>query len=211
MDKYQITVGTFDKLAQKYQDKYMHMDFYHDTYDTFCDFVTHQSAKIFEIGCGPGNITRYLLNKRPDFNILATDLSPKMVALAKNNNPEAECFVLDSREINKVNQLFDAIMCGFCLPYLSQGDIKHLIKNASQLLNQDGIIYLSTMEDTNDKSGFQTSSSGDQVYIHYHQHEFLVDTLIMNGFEILNTQRKSFPAEIGNPATDLFIIAKLSK
>ena len=102
MDKYQITVGTFDKLAQKYQDKYMHMDFYHDTYDTFCDFVTRQNANIFEIGCGPGNITRYLLNKRPDFNILATDISPKMVTFAKNNNPEAECFVLDSREINKV-------------------------------------------------------------------------------------------------------------
>lgn len=25
MDKYQITVSTFDKFAEKYQDKYMHV------------------------------------------------------------------------------------------------------------------------------------------------------------------------------------------
>jgi len=211
MDKYQITVGTFDKLAQKYQDKYMHMDFYQDTYDTFCNYITKHNAHIFEIGCGPGNITQYLLNKLPKLKIIATDLSPNMVALAKQNNPQAECFVLDSRDINKVKQTFDAIMCGFCLPYLSKNDIKCLIKDSQKILNPDGIIYLSTMEDYDNKSGFQTSSSGDQVYIHYHQSEFLVNTLLECGFEILDTTRKSFPAEIGTPATDLFIIAKLKE
>ena len=36
MDEYKITVSTFDKLADKYQAKYMDFDFYIDTYDTFC-------------------------------------------------------------------------------------------------------------------------------------------------------------------------------
>jgi len=47
MDKYQVTVNTFNKLANKYQERYMEMDFYNDTYDQFCDFLTKKNATIF--------------------------------------------------------------------------------------------------------------------------------------------------------------------
>ena len=33
MDKYEITVDTFNKLAGKYQEKYMDFDFYFETYN----------------------------------------------------------------------------------------------------------------------------------------------------------------------------------
>ena len=96
MDKYEITVDTFNKLAGKYQEKYMDFDFYVDTYDTFCDLVSNHKAVIFEIACGPGNITKYLLSKRSDFKIEGVDLAPKMVELARANNPTASFYVLDS-------------------------------------------------------------------------------------------------------------------
>jgi len=209
MDKYQITVNTFNKLANKYQERYMEMDFYNDTYDQFCDFVSKKNATIFEIACGPGNITKYLLSKRPDYQIFGTDLAPNMVELAKVNNPNAKFEVMDSREIDQVKQKFDAIMCGFCFPYLSKNDVAKLIQNSSKLLNSQGYIYLSTMEDDYEKSGFQTSSTGDQAYMYYHQADFIVNHLEDNGLEIVSLQRKEFPAELGAAATDLFIIARL--
>jgi hypothetical protein len=39
MDKYEITVATFDKLAGKYQEKYMDSDLYVDTYDAICELI----------------------------------------------------------------------------------------------------------------------------------------------------------------------------
>ena len=208
MDKYKITVSTFDKLADKYQAKYMDFDFYFDTYDTFCELVTEHNAKVFEIACGPGNIAKYLLKKRPDYQIHGIDLSPNMVALAKENNPTATFEVMGSRNISSVNKEFDAIMCGFCTPYLSKADVIKLIKDMRVILKVGGTLYISTMEDEDNKSGFKTSSAGDQVYIHYHQFEHFEKNLESNGFKIVNVQRKQFPVENDEPTTDLFIYAK---
>lgn len=208
MDEYEITVSTFDKLADKYQAKYMDFDFYFDTYDTFCDLVNERNAKVFEIACGPGNIAKYLLKKRPDYKIHGIDLSPNMVALAKENNPTATFEVMDSRNISAVSNEFDAIMCGFCTPYLSKADVMKLIKEMRAILKVGGTLYISTMEGEDIKSGFQTSNAGDQVYIHYHQFEYLEKNLESNGFVIVNVQRKLFPVENGEPTTGLFIYAE---
>jgi 2-polyprenyl-3-methyl-5-hydroxy-6-metoxy-1,4-benzoquinol methylase len=208
MDKYEITVGTFNKLADKYQEKYMDFDFYFDTYDQFCELVTNDCATVLEIACGPGNITRYLLSKRPDFRIDGIDLAPRMVELAKANNPTANFRIMDTRAISAINKKFDAVMCGFCAPYLSSEDVVRLIADVHALLKKDGILYLSTMEDDYEKSGFQTSSDGDQVYIHYHQSEYLSHHLEANGFKIIDIKRKAFPVDKGIPVTDLFVFAQ---
>lgn len=225
MDKYQISVNTFDKLAQQYQDKYMDFDFYTDTYDSFCTLLKYLpqhgiKTRVLELACGPGNITRFLLNKRPDLNILATDLAPNMVTLAQQNNPTARFQVMDSRQLSRVNTLFevpeheshqfDAIVCGFGLPYLDKNDVTKLIKDMAGLLKAGGLVYISTMEDDVNKSGFQTSSSGDQVYIHYHQGSFIVELLQQYGFDIIELQRKQFQPEGRDPTVDLFIFARYS-
>jgi len=208
MDKYEITVDTFNKLAEKYQEKYMDFELYFDTYDTFCDLISNDRAAIFEIACGPGNITKYLLDKRPGFKIEGIDLAPNMVELARANNPTACFHVLDSRDISSVNRKFDAVMCGFCTPYLSKEDVAKLITDIRALLKTDGILYLSTMEDDYEKSGFQSSSEGDRVFIHYHPLDFLKLNLDENRFRIIDIQRKAFPVENGTPTTDLFVFAQ---
>lgn len=207
MDKYEITINTFNKLAEQYQDKYMDFDFYVDTFETFCELV-QPDAEILEVACGPGNITRYLLNRSPSFRITGIDLAPNMIKLARVNNPSAEFQVMDSRDISTIDRQYDAILSGFCCPYLSREDVAKFIADARRLLRPAGILYLSTMEDDNGKSGFQTSSAGDQVYIHYHSAEMIHRHLDLNGFEVLKTERMAFEFEGSNPATDLFVYAR---
>ena len=122
MDKTKLAVDVFDKLANLYQAKFMDVSLYHDTFDMFCNNITKQNADVLELACGPGNITHYLLSKRSDFKLLGTDLAPNMIELAKINNPSAQFQLLDSRDIRKLNKTYDAIMCGFILPYLSKED-----------------------------------------------------------------------------------------
>src|SRR5215210_3775931 len=139
MDSYKITIEGFNKLASVYQDKFMNMDLYEDTYDSFCKLIEKYNAKIFEIGCGPGNITKYMCSKRPDFTIEAIDLAPNMIKLAKRNNPTANFKIMDCREIDNLTVKYDGIMCGFCMPYLSKEDCAKLIKDCSFLLYRGGI------------------------------------------------------------------------
>ena len=86
MDRYKEPFETWNKVASLYQVKFMGLNLYNDTYDFICNLITKDNAKILEIGCGPGNITKYLLSKRPDFDIFGIDIAPNMIELAKKNS-----------------------------------------------------------------------------------------------------------------------------
>jgi cyclopropane fatty-acyl-phospholipid synthase-like methyltransferase len=207
MDKSKLAVEVFDKRAYQYQDKFMDVSLYQDSLDLFCDSIKKINAAILELACGPGNITQYLLKKRPDFKILATDLAENMLRLAEINNPEVEFKLMDCREIGKLNKKYDAIMAGFALPYLAKEEAETLIKDASKILNANGILFLSTMEDDYSRSGFQTSSSGDRLFIHYHQADYLKQALQDNNLKIIELQRQEFPTGESSSTTDLIMIA----
>ncbi len=210
MDNSAITIETYNKSAKQFQDKFMNMDLYNDSYDRFCELTTAKPADLLEIACGPGNVTRYLLNKRPDFNILGIDLSEAMIELARVNIPSAEFLLMDCRQIATIDREYDGILCGFGLPYLSKEEAVKLIGDAAKLLREGGILYFSTMEGEYSKSGFETTSfSGtDEVFIYYHQADFLTQALCENGFELIDLLRQQYPESDGTFSTDMIFFAR---
>lgn len=210
MDKSKITIQTYNKFARRYQDKFMDLDSYNDSYKLFCQLIDNEDAEILELACGPGNITKYLLNKHPTYKILATDLSYKMLELAKVNNPTAKFNLMDCRDLCKIEKKYNAIINGFGLPYISKIEVEKFIKDSSKILNPNGVIYLSVMEGYYKNSGFKGSSSGgkERVYIYYYQEEFINNTLKKNGFSISKVQRINYLEQKNNYDSDLIIIAK---
>lgn len=207
MNNYKETFETWNKVAKLYQDKFMDLDLYNTSYDIFCEQIIKKNPRILEIGCGPGNITNYLLKKRPDFMIEAIDISPNMLELAKINNPRATFKVMDCRLIDQIETKFDAIICGFCLPYLSKMDCEKLIKDFEKLLVNNGIIYLSFVEGDYTKSGYQTGSSGDRTYFYYHTLKNLSRELKNNTFEIIKLLEVTFNNNLRNEEMHTIIIA----
>ncbi|MFD1316460.1 class I SAM-dependent DNA methyltransferase [Namhaeicola litoreus] len=201
MDRYAETFETWNKVAKQYEDKFMDLDLYNETYAFFCASIPSENAHILDLGCGPGNITKYLLTNRPDFTILGIDVAPQMVELAKKNNPTAKFSVMDVRKINKLKASFDGIVCGFCLPYLSESDCREFIFNCSRLLHDHGIIYLSFVEGDLDKSHFQVRSNGDRVYFYYHPIDQIKNLLTQHGFSEL----RAFQVEYQKGETELEI------
>jgi trans-aconitate methyltransferase len=209
LDHSKIAVSIFNKLADSYQEKFIDVSLYHDSLDLFCDAIEKDNATILELACGPGNITKYLLEKRPNYKILGTDLAPNMIELAKINNPKATFELLDCRAIATLNKNFDAILCGFGLPYLSKDEAIQFIIDASHQLNEKGVLYISTMEDDNSKSGFKTGSTGDQMFQNFHQADYLTKALEENGFHIIHLDRKEY-IHNEEKTIDLIIIATIS-
>ncbi|MBK9737451.1 MAG: class I SAM-dependent methyltransferase [Saprospiraceae bacterium] len=192
MDKNKETNETWNKVAKLYQNKFMDLDLYNDTYDFICHTILKENAKILDIACGPGNITKYLLSKRPDFDIFGIDYAPNMIALAKKNNPTASFALMDSGQIGEIKTKFDGIVCGFCLPYLSQTDCKKLITDSYSLLNENGLIYLSFVSGDPKKSGFQVGSSGDRTYFYFHNVDDLIEQLVVSKFGGIRTNSVAY-------------------
>ena len=205
MDKNSLAVAIFDRYAHEYQERYMDISLYANTLDVFCKALPNKNASILETACGPGNITRYLLDKMPGLDILATDLSPNMLELAAENNPEAKVQLMDVRDISHLTQKYDSVVCGFGLPYLTKEEAKAFIDGAIYVLNPNGVLYVSTMEGDYSTSGLTTNSKGESVYMYYHEEAYLKESLV-KGMDILLTERKHY-LHNGTETTDLIIVA----
>ena len=182
MDKYQQTINTWNKLADIYEQKFMDITLYNTTYDYFCDNIKKNDASILELGCGPGNITQYIQNKRPDFNILATDVSPNMIEKAKQNIPTAQFMVKDIRDITSIEQKFDGILCGFCIPFIDTKEVSKFLDYSLDALNKYGWLYLSFVDGETHQSEYKSGSTGDRIYFHYHSLEQILKKLKVLGF-----------------------------
>lgn len=207
-DPYKETFSTWNKIAGIYQNKFMDLDLYNDTYDLFCEHLVKSQPKVLEIGCGPGNITKYLLSKRPDLNIEGIDIAPNMIELAKRNNPSADFKVMDCREIDQLTGKYNAVVCGFCMPYLSQKDCQKLIKDAAHLLKKRCVLYFSTIEGKYEESGYEEGSSEDRSYVYYYNEEFLMQQLQENKFELIRLIRKEYPKTSDTVSIHLIFIAR---
>ena len=208
MDKYKITFETWNKIASLYQEKFMDLDMYDDSYDIFCGQIEKVNASILEIGCGPGNITKYLLSKRSDLKIKAIDIAPNMIKLAKENNPSVDFKVMDCREIDRLTGKFDGIICGFCMPYLSKQDCSKLIKDSFQLLNNNAPFYFSAIVGEYNQSGYEEGSTGDKSFVYYHQEDYFRQELAANDFELIEVIKKDFLKSNGVSQTHMIFIAK---
>lgn len=206
-DRYTETQHTWNKIAQLYEDTFMQLDLYNATYASFCNYLNDPKGSVLELGCGPGNITRHLLELQPDLSILATDTSQNMIGLAKKNNPSVETLILDCRDVNSLQQTFDGIICGFTIPYLSNEAVSDLIRDCASLLNRKGVFYLSYVEGTYEDSGFISGSSGDRTYFYYHQFENLKRLLEANRFKIMEDTDVRYEKQDGSAELHKVIIA----
>lgn len=209
MDSYNITFNSWNKAAAAYENKFMALDLYNHTYEAFCKLVPITNARILEIGCGPGNITNYLLQHRPNYQIVATDVAPDMLALAKRNNPSIETQQLDARNLHALQGKFDAIVIGFCLPYLSQTDADKLFNDCANLLHENGLLYLSTIEGDSSRSGYETGSNPEfKMYVYYHQETILQQQLANHHFKVMSVERINYAKTNEITDTHLVMIAR---
>jgi len=204
----QQTAQAYNLNAKAYEQKFMNFGLYNDTFDELLNRIsTH--ANLLELGCGPGNATRYIVAQSPNVSVHGVDVSPEMVKLASSNVPSATFQVMDVRKLT-FSQKFDAVLVAFCLPYLAPEECSDLFTTISNLLHLGGYLYLSFMDDDPAKSGFETTSFSKNmpVYIYYHSEEFICDLLENNNFELDFKTQKLYPEPDGTFLTDCILIAK---
>lgn len=208
MENFELSVQRFDEFANEYAQRFADVDGYADSIDRFCDLIINIGPNILELACGPGNVTRLLKLRFPESRIMAVDLAPKMIEIAQNALPDVDFRVMDVRNISFLPEKFDAIMCSFCLPFLSKSDTEKLIANCAGRLVPGGVLYISTMEGNADRAGFETTSfSGNsEIYFNYHRQHDLENAFSENGFEVRHLKLQDYAEPDGSSSTDMIFI-----
>ena len=209
MDHFELSVQRFDEFAEEFGRQFVSVEAYSDSLDRFCTLIKSDDAKILELGCGPGNVTRFLKTRFPESQILAIDLAPKMIEVARKELSGIDFQVMDVRNISSISGKFDAILCSFCLPFLSKSDAARLISDSADLLHSGGVLYLSTMEGDENKAGFETTgfSGNAEIYFNYHLQNDLETAFIQSGFSIDRLKLQDYHEPNGSVTTDMIFIA----
>jgi len=210
MENFDISVQRFDEFADEFAHRFADVSGYADSIDRFCELIGNDRPQILELGCGPGNVTSLLKVRFPEARITAIDLAPKMIEIAGKHLPDVDFRVMDVRDISTIPEKFDAVMCSFCLPFLSRNDASQLIADCAKKLNPAGLLYISTMEGDETRAGFETTSfSGEsEIYFNYHSRPDLENSLTESGFEISQLKLQDYPEPDGRITTDMIFIAK---
>lgn len=205
MDPALRAARVFGEHAEAYALKYADVGRYKSSLDRFLDLLP-MDARVLELACGPGNVTRYLVDQRPDLRILATDLAPEMLVVARRSVPEVVHELMDMREVGRMAPAFHGIVCAFGLPYLDQQAAARFIRDAASVLLPGGALYLSTMEDDPSKSGWEGPSEDRQILMNYHSGGDLDAILCAAGLVPEVTERASYTSPPGKAVTDLMLV-----
>ncbi|WP_341906582.1 class I SAM-dependent methyltransferase [Fluviicola taffensis] len=203
----QKAVDLFNKKADSYQERFLSVDAYSESFHALLSLLD-KNSRVLDVACGPGNISKFLLNERPELTILGIDLAPNMIEWAKKNNPTARFMVHDAQQINQLSETFDAIIVGFLFPYFMMTQVREFIGKAYKKLHTGGILYISTMEDRYENSRLRSSSTGEQLLMHYYEAADLIEILEMNQFQVVFEKRQLFSTDLPESDTDLMLIAR---
>jgi trans-aconitate methyltransferase len=209
MNHQQITQNTWNKVANLYDQKFMQLSIYNSTYDFLCQQFNTTAPRVLDIGCGPGNISQYIIKQLPNAKVEGIDYASNMIELAAKNNPTATFSVMDCRAIHQLSKGYDGIIAGFCLPYLSPDEVNQLFTNSYNLLNSAGILYVSFVDGAVEDSGLITGSTGDSTYFYYHPTENMLNLFTKNNFELI--QQFDIPYSKNDGSTELHTILIATK
>ncbi|MCP3926899.1 MAG: class I SAM-dependent methyltransferase [Desulfobacterales bacterium] len=206
MNNSDITIDSYNKNAEKYEEKFMDFKSYKDKIQIFNEKYIYKYAEILDIGCGPGNNAKIIYEDDQTHKITGLDLSSEMVAIAKKNVPDCEFIVQDIRDID-LDKQYDVVIASFCIVHLTDEETEKLIKSISKILKKNGTLYLSFME--GEKSGLETTSFSDgEIYFNYYDpgkvRKLLSDNLILT----VEITKEDYEEEDGSLTKDIFISAR---
>lgn len=180
-DKTTITIDSYNRCVAQFIKEHMNLGLYEPFFQEFSDLLK-EGATILDLGCGPGNVGKFLVNQNKGYKITGIDLSVEMLKAARQNVPNAEFIHGDIRHLT-LGEKFDAVIISFCIIHLTNDETVELFQKIHELLEENGLMYVSFM--SGGTPGFdKVSFSRSCMFFNYYSPEEVVKLLESMGYII---------------------------
>jgi SAM-dependent methyltransferase len=137
------TKSSYDQVASQYAGKFKdEMDdkpFDRDCLDRLAREVG-EVGPICDMGCGPGQIARYL--HRKGVKTLGVDLSPNMVAEAQRLNPDIHFHEGDMLSLPDEENSWGGIAAFYCIIHIPREQIADALREMKRVLRPGGLLLV---------------------------------------------------------------------
>lgn len=135
----------YNKTAQAYADKFIsELDGKHLDRILLKSFASENKAggRLIDLGCGPGQTTSFLFDNGVA-DILGVDLSPQMIAAAKNRNPHINFETADILNLPYADASFGSAVAFYAIVHFSYEQVLAAFKEIKRILLTGGEILFS--------------------------------------------------------------------
>lgn len=122
----------FDELSKKPADR--------ELLDRFAEELRDRGT-ICEIGCGPGQIARYLKDRGAD--VRGIDLSPEMVNCARRLNPDIPFERGDMLALDTPDDSLAGIVAFYSIIHIRRGEVTRALREMRRVLKPGGKLLMS--------------------------------------------------------------------
>lgn len=134
---------TYNKIAEDWNRDHHDDTWWHEGTKKFISFLDH-GDQVLDVGCGAGHKTKYLVEH--GLKAIGTDLSEKMLGIAKREVPEVNFIVQDMRDTNQLKRQFDGIFAQACLLHIPKKEAQIVIEAILTKLKSGGYFYIAVKE-----------------------------------------------------------------
>ena len=159
-----------------------------------------------DLGCGPGQIARYLHER--GVQVIGVDLSPKMVALAKQLTPTVDFFQGNMLALDVPEHAWGGIAAFYSIVHLPRTQMLDALRELKRVLIPNGIILLAFhrgQEIVHRDDMWDKSVNLDFIFFERTEVE---NYLRAAGFEILEVSERAPYPNVEHPSHRVYIFAQ---
>jgi SAM-dependent methyltransferase len=210
MDKFiQSTQHGYDAVAHDYAEKFKdEMDykpFDRDSLDRLAREIG-DLGPICDLGCGPGQIARYL--HRQGLPTLGVDLSPQMVAEATRLNPEIHFHQGNMLSLPDADNSWGGIAAFYCIIHIPRPQVPDALREMKRVLKPGGVLLLTFHIGTEIKHIEDWYEKPVDLDFAFYQPTEMEAWLKEAGFEILETLVREPNPEVEYPSQRTYVFAR---
>jgi SAM-dependent methyltransferase len=173
--------------------------------DKFRELVGTEGL-VCDLGCGPGQIARYL--KSLDMNVIGVDKSKGMVEVASRFNPDLDFYCDDMSSLQVGNSSWAGIVNFYAIIHVPPKEILKVLQEWNRVLESGGILLMSYLVGEEIKYVSEMLEKEVDLEFNLYPREYIKNALGEAGFELIASMEREPYSEVEYQGSRGYFIAK---
>lgn len=134
---------TYNRIAEDWHQDHQADDWWVKGTDKFISFLKPGNL-VLDVGCAGGIKSKHFLKN--GLQVVGIDFSEKMIEIAQRELPGEKFLVLDLKDVDKLEYLFDGIFMQAVLLHIPKKEVADDLRKVTEKLKKGGYLYIAVKE-----------------------------------------------------------------